>query len=78
MNDLDGVRECGLPLPRRPGRFAWQVGYGAFTVSKSQLGHVLAYVDNQEEHHRRRSFQEEYRAMLDRHGIAYDERYLWD
>ena len=58
--------------------FAWQDGYGAFTVSKSNLSEVEQYVRNQREHHRVHTFQEEYRAMLDRHGIAYDERYLWD
>jgi putative transposase len=57
--------------------FAWQDGYGAFTVSKSQLPEVLRYVDEQRDHHRRQTFQEEYRALLDRHGIDYEERYLW-
>jgi len=64
--------------PKRPGRFEWQRGYAAFTVSVSQLERVRAYVCNQAEHHRRQTFQEELRAMLDRHGIEYDERYLWD
>lgn len=58
--------------------FAWQDGYGAFTVSKSAVPDVSAYIENQREHHRTRTFQEEYRALLDRHGIEYDERYLWD
>jgi putative transposase len=58
--------------------FAWQDGYGAFTVSKSALGDVTLYIARQREHHRAMSFQEEYRALLDRHGIEYDERYVWD
>ena len=58
--------------------FAWQDGYGAFTVSKSQMPEVAEYIRNQREHHRYKTFQEEYRAFLDRHEIAYDERYLWD
>ncbi|MCB1230657.1 MAG: IS200/IS605 family transposase [Verrucomicrobiae bacterium] len=58
-------------------RFRWQEGYGAFTVSPSKVAEVSAYIANQREHHRRRSFQEEYREFLDRHGIDYDERYLW-
>jgi REP element-mobilizing transposase RayT len=58
--------------------FAWQDGYGAFTVSKSAVPDVSAYIENQREHHRMRTCQEEYRALLDRHGIEYDERYLWD
>ena len=58
--------------------FGWQDGYAAFTVSKSQVPEVQAYIGHQREHHRIKSFQEEYRALLDRHGIHYDERYLWD
>ncbi len=64
--------------PKRPGRFEWQRGYAAFTVSVSQLANVRTYVRNQEQHHRRRTFQEELRALLDKHGVEYDERYLWD
>lgn len=58
-------------------RFAWQEGYGAFTVSRSHLDDLVQYIRSQEEHHRKRSFQEEYVALLKRHGIEYDERYLW-
>jgi REP element-mobilizing transposase RayT len=58
--------------------FAWQRGYGAFSVSPSQLDAVLQYVDGQKEHHRTRTFQEEYRALLRKHGIDFDERYVWD
>jgi len=57
--------------------FAWQDGYGAFTVSKSQLPEVIHYVANQRHHHRVRAFQDEYRALLERHQIEYDERYVW-
>jgi REP element-mobilizing transposase RayT len=59
-------------------RFYWQRGYGAFSVSPSQLDAVLKYVGSQEEHHRTRSFQEEYRDFLRKYGIAFDERYVWD
>ena len=58
--------------------FGWQDGYGAFTLSKSQESEVKDYIRNQREHHRVRTFQEEYRAFLHRHGILYNERYLWD
>src|ERR1043165_546731 len=58
--------------------FAWQGGYGVFAVSESMVETVRRYVARQEEHHRKTSFQEEYRAFLDRHRIAYDERYMWD
>src|SRR6185503_20827172 len=59
-------------------QFHWQNGYGAFSVSQSNLDGVLKYVANQPEHHRRKSFQEEYREFLSRYQIAYDERYVWD
>ena len=57
--------------------FAWQDGYGAFTVSKSQLEAAIEYVVHQREHHGMRTFQEEYRAMLELHDIKFDERYVW-
>ena len=58
--------------------FAWQSGYGAFAVSKSNVEAVREYIANQREHHRKKSFQEEYRLFLERHRIAFDERYVWD
>jgi len=61
---------------RVPG-FAWQEGYAAITVSPSQIEEVRAYVLNQEEHHRTRTFQEEYREFLVKCGIEYDEKFLW-
>ena len=60
------------------GSFHWQNGYGAFSVSESLLDHVTAYIDRQQEHHRRMTFQEEFRALCAKHGIAVDERYVWD
>ena len=59
-------------------RFFWQRGYGAFSVSPSQLESVRQYIEAQQEHHRTRTFQEEYRELLRRHGIEFDERYVWD
>jgi hypothetical protein len=58
--------------------FAWQVGYGAFSVSQSNSDAVRAYIESQEEHHRTVSFQEEFVAFLKRHEIEYDERYIWE
>lgn len=58
--------------------FAWQAGYGAFAVSESNVPTVREYIAGQREHHRVKSFQEEYRAFLKRHRIAFDERYVWD
>lgn len=57
--------------------FAWQEGYGAFTVSKSNLESVVSYIQKQREHHQQRSFQEEYLDFLRKHDIEYDERYVW-
>ena len=57
--------------------FAWQQGYGAFTVSVSNRPSVKEYIADQLEHHRVKSFQEEYLAMLKKHEVEYDERYLW-
>jgi hypothetical protein len=62
---------------RERRRFAWQDGYGAFTVSPSRIAAVCAYIQNQEEHHRKKSFQEEYLEFLRESGIECDERYLW-
>jgi putative transposase len=58
--------------------FAWQRGYGAFSVAPGDLQALIAYIDKQEEHHRTRTFQDEYRAFLNKYGIEFDERYLWD
>lgn len=58
--------------------FAWQRGYGAFSVGPTDLEALMRYIDAQEEHHRRRTFQEEYRAFLKRYGVEFDERYVWD
>jgi len=58
--------------------FTWQIGYGAFSVSQSSAEAVLRYIANQEEHHRKVSFQQEMLAYLRRHRIPYDERYLWE
>ena len=60
------------------GGFGWQDGYGAFTVSQSQINEVRDYIRDQREHHRFKTFQEEYRAFLDKHGITYEEKNLWD
>ncbi len=65
MNDLGG------------GRFAWQEGYGAFTVGISQQAHTIAYINSQAEHHRKRSFEEEFLVFLQKHGIEYDPKYVW-
>ncbi|MCI0334766.1 MAG: IS200/IS605 family transposase [Planctomycetes bacterium] len=57
--------------------FEWQEGYGAFTVGVSQVPDTKTYIENQREHHRTRTYQEEFIAFLERHGIEYDPRYVW-
>lgn len=59
-----------------PGRFSWQEGYGAFSYSDSQLNSVVKYIDNQTEHHKKRSFSEEYIELLERFGIEYNPKYI--
>ena len=58
--------------------FSWQRGYGAFSVKPSDLDVLRNYIDNQESHHRKRTFQNEYRAFLTKYRVEYDEQYLWD
>jgi len=58
--------------------FGWQTGYGAFSVSESNRDTVADYIASQEEHHQRSTFQDEFVALLKKHGIEYDERYIWD
>ena len=58
--------------------FAWQNGYGAFSVSESMKTKVIRYITNQDEHHKTVTFQEELRAFLEQHQVAYDEQYLWN
>ena len=60
-----------------PG-FTWQAGYGAFSIGESQADTVIRYIQNQEGHHRKVTFQEEFRKFLERYKVAYDERYVWD
>lgn len=60
------------------GRFSWQVGYGVFSVSESQLPHTIEYVENQKKHHQRMTFKEEFVGFLEKNGIQYENKYLWD
>jgi putative transposase len=63
---------------RRFPDFQWQSGYGAFAVSYSNVAQVKAYIANQEQHHHLQSFQDEFREFLRRHGVEWDELYVWD
>jgi putative transposase len=68
------LKEAGLVLPS----YKWQQGYAIFTYAQSQVDDVYHYIANQEEHHRVRTFEEEYLAFLDKFGIEYDRQYLFD
>jgi REP-associated tyrosine transposase len=59
-------------------KFAWQAGYGAFSVSESNVEGVIRYISNQEAHHQKHSFQDEFMAFLKKNNVAYDPRYIWD
>lgn len=59
------------------GRFLWQEGFGAFSYSHSQLGTVIRYIQNQEKHHAKQSFRDEYQILLDRFAVPHDERYIF-
>jgi REP element-mobilizing transposase RayT len=59
------------------GKFEWQAGYGAFSYSRSEIDTVIKYINNQEEHHRKMSFKDEFLELLKRFEIDYDERYLF-
>ena len=58
--------------------FGWQAGYGAFSVSRSNQDQVARYIANQKEHHRKKSFQEEFVVFLERHEMEWDPKYIWD
>ena len=59
------------------GRFSWQEGFGAFSYSRSQLGTVIRYIENQQRHHAKKSFREEYVELLERFGVDYDAKYIF-
>jgi REP element-mobilizing transposase RayT len=59
-------------------KFYWQDGYGAFSVNPTDVEKIISYIENQHEHHRKKTFQEEYRAFLKKYNVEYDERYVWE
>ena len=70
----NGINKAGITT----GRFGWQDGYGAFTVSASSVADVVGYITNQREQHRTMTYEEEYMKFLEKHGVEYDADYLWD
>lgn len=77
IRDIKANASRWINEPPRGSGFAWQTGYGAFTVSVSQIEAVRRYIRNQAEHHRRMTFAEELQAVLQKHGIAFDEARLY-
>ena len=71
-NSSKWLHDEGLP------EFHWQTGYGAFSISPSHISLLVDYIDNQEEHHKTRSFKDEFRAFMKKYGLDFDERYVWD
>ena len=76
MNIKKGCSKWIKEIDGRYSKFAWQDGYGAFSVSYSMREKTINYIANQEEHHRKRTFREEFKLFLEANGIDYDERYL--
>lgn len=68
------IKAKGTPFQQ----FQWQAGYGAFSVSQSQVEQVRRYITNQKAHHQQQPFQDEYRTLLQKYGIEFDEKYVWD
>lgn len=73
-NSTNFINDRGLVK----GKFSWQEGYGAFSYAQSQISNVFRYIENQEEHHRKRTFRDEYLDFLKKFEIEYDEKYLFD
>jgi putative transposase len=81
--DLVGdIRRSSSKWVKTKGRmltkFAWQNGYGVFSVGGSEVERVKAYIEGQEQHHGKKTFEDEYRSFLKDYGVEYDERYVWD
>ena len=77
MRDLKSSTSAWVHQTIGVKAFAWQDGYAAFTVSKTNIPKVLNYIQNQRKHHRKKTFHEEYLEFLRKNGVDYDERYLW-
>jgi putative transposase len=78
VKELKRVSNLWLKEEGGLANFEWQSGYADFSVSQSNLEQVKGYIANQEKHHRKLSFQDEVRALLTKHKIEWDERYIWD
>ena len=77
MRDIKSASSAWVHQEIRLKEFGWQDGYGAFSLSAAHRRKLITYIENQEQHHRERGFQQEYVALLKAHGVTYNERYLW-
>lgn len=78
MKDIKGSSSKWINEERLAGgKFSWQEGYGAFSYGKSQISNVINYINNQEEHHKKISFMDEYKKFLELYGINYDEQFIF-
>ena len=80
ISDLVGdiKRDSSVWMKKHENSFYWQEGYGAFSIGESQVPHVTKYIAEQKAHHAKTDFQGEFRGLLNRYKIQYDERYVWD
>jgi REP element-mobilizing transposase RayT len=74
----DIKRDSSAWMKQYEQSFYWQEGYGAFSIGESQVDAVVRYIQNQKHHHAKQGFQDEFRGLLDRYKVEYDERYVWD
>lgn len=80
VSDLVGdiKRDSSVWMKQHESSFYWQEGYGAFSIGESQVPRVMKYIADQKERHAKRTFEDEYRGLLKRYNVDYDERYVWD
>ena len=71
-------RDSSSWMKKHDRSFYWQEGYGAFSIGESQVSRVMKYISEQKEHHARHDFKDEFRSLLERYRVEYDERYVWD
>ena len=74
----DVKRESSLWMKQHQKNFYWQEGYGAFSIGQSQVPSVTKYIANQKQHHAKQEFKEEFRELLKKYEVDYDERFVWD
>ena len=74
----DIKRESSLWMKPHQSKFYWQEGYGAFSIGQSQVPRVMKYIENQKQHHAKQDYKDEFRGLLDKYNVEYDERYVWD